>query len=89
MKKKPTNITELRDMVLDTFQDLKEGKIETSEALSISKLCDTVLGTIKTEIDYAKLTSQTPQISFMGQGTLLEHGDSKAGEQLKLTNPPQ
>lgn len=63
------NMTMLRNKVLQAYDDLENGKIDISEASIISKLCDSVVGSLKSEMQYAILTNQQPQIPFYGEGS--------------------
>lgn len=60
-------IEELREFALDALESLKQGKIDVAEAAATGKLCDGVISTIKTEIEYGRLTGQTVNIPFMGK----------------------
>ncbi len=76
---KITNMIELRNKILQTFDDLEEGKIEIAEAATIAKLSETVISGLKSQMQYAILTKQQPEISFYGKdsGILLEAQDIK------------
>lgn len=78
----PRNMTQLRDAVLESFQDLRLGKIDISTAMATCKMADSVVGTVKAELDYCKQTKQIPQIAFINQGSLIEQ-DKK----LLIENP--
>ncbi|HLX54454.1 MAG TPA: hypothetical protein VKR58_10960 [Aquella sp.] len=58
---------ELRDKVLQAFDDLEDGKIDINEASVISKLSETVISGLKSEMQYAILTNQEPHIPFYGE----------------------
>jgi len=70
---------QLRDRVLQAFNDLEDGKIDISQATTIAKLSETVISGLKSEMQYAILTNQQPRISFYGEesGILLEKRDIK------------
>lgn len=70
---------QLREKVLQAFDDLEEGKIDISEAATIAKLSETVISGLKSEMQYSILTNQTPQIPFYGEqsGLLLERKEFK------------
>jgi len=72
-------MTQLREAVLQAFDDLESGKIDISQAACIAKLSETVISGLKSEMQYAILTNQQPVISFYGEGSgvLLEKKDLK------------
>lgn len=59
-------ITDLRDYALKSLEKLENGEIDTSEAGVIGKLCESVVSTIKSQMEYAKMLGKQPQIPFMG-----------------------
>lgn len=63
------NMNQLREAVLKAFDDLRDGKITISEAATISKLSETVISGLKSEMQYALLTQQQPYIPFYGEQT--------------------
>jgi hypothetical protein len=71
------NITQLREFALETLDRLKNGDIDLQEALAAGKVCDTVINTVKLQIDYDKvLGGEIKPIPFMlgtTQLNLLEH----------------
>lgn len=68
------NMKMLRDKVLQTIDDLEDGKIELAEASTIAKLSETIISGLKSEMQYAILTNQEPCIPFYGEqsGKLLD-----------------
>lgn len=73
------SMSQLRERVLQTIDDLEDGKIELNEASTIAKLSETVISGLRSEMQYAILTHQEPYIPFYGQGSgkLLEGKDVK------------
>lgn len=73
------NMQQLREKVLQALDDLEDGKIEIHEAATIAKLSETVISGLKSEMQYAILTQQEPQIAFYGKtsGRLLNVKDVK------------
>jgi len=69
------NMTALRERVLKAIDDLEDGKIQIHEAATIAKLSETVISGLKSEMQYAILTQQEPNIPFYGKGSgrLLEN----------------
>lgn len=57
----------LREKVLQAIDDLENGKIDIAEAACISKLSETVISGLKSEMQYAVLTGQQPAIPFYGK----------------------
>ena len=77
---KINNITSLRDYALDTLEQLNSGTIDTVQAALVCKLCDNVIQTVKTQMEYAKLLDEKPIIAFMGdtvKGNLIEGKSQK------------
>ena len=81
---KITNMTMLRNKVLKTIEDLENGKIDINEAGVIAKLSETVISGLKSEMQYALITNQEPNIPFYGEGTgvFLDKKDIKKIPQL-------
>lgn len=74
------NITSLRDHALLTIEKLASGEIDTAQATATGKLCDNVISTIKTQLEYSRMVGEQPEIPFMSQlekGNLLEHASYK------------
>lgn len=63
------NMKDLREKVLQSIEDLESGKIEIHQAATIAKLSETVISGLKSEMQYALLTNQEPNIPFYGEGT--------------------
>lgn len=59
----------LRDTVLKAIEDLEDGKIDIAQAAVISKMSDSVIAGLKSEMQYALLTNQEPNIPFYGEGS--------------------
>lgn len=49
-------ISDLRTMLAQTIQGVKNGTIDTDKAKVINELCKTVVDTAKTEVDYCRVT---------------------------------
>ena len=60
---------QLRNRVLQAFDDLEEGKIDITQASVLSKLSETVISGLRSEMQYAILTGQKPVIEFYGEGS--------------------
>lgn len=74
---KINSIEALRDHALLTLEKLAGGEIDTTEAGVTGKLCESVISTIKAQLEYSRLVDEAPQIPFMqnshiGKGKELE-----------------
>jgi hypothetical protein len=76
---KTTTMKELREKMLQVFDDLEDGKIDVQQASTLAKLSETIISGLKSEMQYAILTNQEPAIAFYGEGSgkLLEKKDIK------------
>jgi len=61
------NMRELRSKVLKAFDDLENGVIDIAHASCIAKISETVISGLKSEMQYAILTNQEPNIPFYGE----------------------
>lgn len=59
------NIEDLRGLALLTLEKLRDREIDTSEAAATGKVVDSVLGTIKSQLEYARATQTEANIEFM------------------------
>jgi hypothetical protein len=59
----------LRDRMLKAFQEFEEGKIDFTHLAALSKASDSIINGLKSEMQYAILTNQQPQIPFYGEGS--------------------
>lgn len=80
MTKKINTIEALRDHALLTLEKLAGHEIDTAEAGVTGKLVESVISTIKSQLEYARMTEQEPNIPFMA--------DSRKGHLLE-SNPPK
>lgn len=60
----PRNIDDLRELLFDTIQGVKDGKLDIEKAKVISDLSQVVVNTARAEVEYTKLTGY--------KGTFLE-----------------
>lgn len=81
MTVKIRNISQLRDKILEVFEQLYNHEIEIMEASVMAKLSETVISGLKTEMDYARLTNSTPHIPFLT--------DSVKGQALEIEPVPR
>ena len=64
------NIQDLRNMVLDNINKLNTNEIDLQNAAVSCKAVDTVISTIKTELEYFRMVGKTPYIPFMDDGAV-------------------
>lgn len=48
------------------MEKLRSGKIDIAEAGVAGKLCESVVSTIKTQLEYARMCGKQPSIPFLG-----------------------
>lgn len=70
---KINNITALRQHAIETLEKLSAHEIDTAEAGVTGKLCEGVISTLKTQMEYHRMLGEEPSIEFMQEG----HGNSK------------
>ncbi len=59
------NMENLRDHALYTLERLAKQEIDTAEAAVTGKLCENVIGTVKAQLEYARMINEEPRIPFM------------------------
>lgn len=64
---KPTNITELRDQLLDAFDWVKGDARRANQVKEMANAAGKVLGTVKCQLEYAMLKGEEPEIPFIGK----------------------
>ncbi len=67
--KKITNLEDLRNLVLENIQKLTNNEIDIQNAAVSCKAVDTVISTIKTELDYYRMIGKTPVIPFIDENS--------------------
>jgi len=77
------NMENLRDYALETLEKLSSGEIDTAHAGVTGKLCESVISTVKAQLEYARMIQEEPNIPFMqachnGTGKTIEHQPSKS-----------
>jgi hypothetical protein len=63
------NMEDLREHALETLEKLASGQIDTAEAGVTGKLCEGVIATVKSQLEYARMLNQEPTIPFMSSST--------------------
>jgi hypothetical protein len=70
------NIKDLRDSLLDSFEDLKSGKLRTKDAKEITNMSGKIILSAKVELDYNKFMKLDRKIDF------LDVSDETSGEEV-------
>lgn len=79
---------DLRASALETLQQLQAGEIELNQAVAVAKLCDSVIGTVKSEIEYQKHLSLHKEIPFLSDNVIEEDQLSFEDRKLNILPPP-
>lgn len=66
------NISTLRDHAIETLENLKKKTIDVVEAGVTAKLYESIMSSLKTELDYHKMLDQRPSIAFLNGADILE-----------------
>lgn len=66
------NIKDLRDHALKTLEKLDNREIDIQEAVTAAKMYSSIIGTIKTELEYHKMLDQKPYIEFLDAANIFE-----------------
>jgi hypothetical protein len=76
---KINNMQQLRERVLEAMDKLENGEIEIEEAMAVSKMSETVISGLKSEMMYATLTKTQPNIPFYetNKTRLIDHEEIK------------
>lgn len=56
---------ELREQVIKTYEDLKSGKLDLKVAAEMNNCAGKIINTVRTQLEYAKLRKEEPQIDFL------------------------
>lgn len=60
------DIEQLREFALETIERLANGEIDTANAATTGKLCENVISTVKTQLEYSRMINEEqPNIPFM------------------------
>lgn len=76
------NIEELRDHAIGTLKKLENKQIELAEAGITAKLYESLMSSLKTEMEYHKMLGHIPEIKFL-EGATYEMKDAKKVETTK------
>ena len=66
---KPTDITELRDQLIDAFEAVQKGPRRAAQVKEMTNAAGKIILTLRTQIEYAMLRAEEPDILFMGKGS--------------------
>lgn len=55
------NFSEMRSILFDTLRGVKEGTISPDKAKAVSQTAQTIINTVKPELDFLKLTNNPTQ----------------------------
>lgn len=78
------NIEELRGHAIDTLKKLESKKIDMAEAGVTAKLYESVISSLKTEMEYHKMLGQSPRIKFLEGAVIDIASQKKIDTQAKL-----
>jgi len=59
------NVKELRDELIESFNDLKSGKIKAKDAKELTNISGKILMSAKIELDYNKYLDRKEVIDFL------------------------
>ncbi len=59
------NVIELRQELINIFDDIKSQKIKGSDAKEMVNTAGKIIGTVKLQLEYAGLRKETPAIEFL------------------------
>ncbi len=77
------NIKDLRDSLLESFDQLKNGNLKTKEAKELTNMSGKIILSAKVELDYNKFMKLERKIDF------LEVEDAKPVESVTKSSPEQ
>jgi hypothetical protein len=64
---RPKDMTELRDQLLDAFEQLKGDPRRVIQVKELTNTAGKIIGTVKSQLEYSLLRSEEPDIPFMGK----------------------
>jgi hypothetical protein len=59
------NVRNLRDSLIESFEELKSGKLKPKEAKELTNMAGKIILSAKTELDYNKYMKQDRKIDFL------------------------
>ncbi len=73
----PKNITELRNDLLESFDQVKRDPRRLAQATELANTAGKIIASAKLQIDYSILLGEEPNIPFMGEKTGIPLQDRK------------
>lgn len=64
-----TNITDIRDQLIEVFSGLRNGTVEIKDAVEINNTAGKIINTAKVQIAYSALRGEAPYIPFLDTTT--------------------
>lgn len=64
---KPKDMTELRDQLLEAFDQLKGDPRRVIQVKELTNTAGKIINTVKSQMEYAMLRAEEPDIAFMGK----------------------
>jgi hypothetical protein len=73
------NVDALREHAIETVMRLERGEIDVAEAGVTGKLYESIVGTCKLQLEYARAIDKKPNIKFLqsGKDTYIDEGYGK------------
>lgn len=76
---RPTTITDLRNDLINLFENLKNGEIQAKDATEINNTAGKIIATAKAQLAYHALRGEIPNIAFLASdvesGSLIEEDE--------------
>jgi len=63
----PKNITELRNDLLDSFEQVKKDPRRLAQAGELANTAGKIIASVKIQLEYSLLLNQEPVIPFLGE----------------------
>jgi adhesin HecA-like repeat protein len=63
-----TNITDIRDSLIEVFDKLRDGDMDLKQAAEINNTAGKIINTAKVQLAYAALRGEQPSIPFLNTG---------------------
>lgn len=60
-----TTITDIRNDLIDVFNGLRDGTLETKEAVEINNTAGKIISSAKVQLAYHSLRGESPSIAFL------------------------
>jgi hypothetical protein len=64
---KPKNMAELRDQLLDAFEQLKTDPRRINQCAELANIAGKTINTVRAELEYALMRGEMPEIKFLGE----------------------